>query len=295
MGCTVSTDSSVRSDSSTSNRSSHEPFTPAATVDGNTAKSSQSHDSYLRTVSPPGQVATSQRQNSCEQQTAEGNCQRGFLGLLSGSGGDSAITMSIENCATNPLLARPMAVESATSIEDCFSGVLPAPHEHGILQEELEFDESGPHRSACADLPACKFECSDGEDLGPDCGRQFSDKKNVTETGSQEAAVTRVLKVDKNQRLSLQSGAGIYLLPAVIRGSAVDIDVPLPSSHNPSWASLDLTMVPEEDLEWMELHSRERASPGFMAPEPEDPRWWEPHMRMCYALVSAQEEPTPSN
>jgi hypothetical protein len=115
MGCNVTTESSVTSVPSTSNPSSHQA---AATVDGHSAKSSQSHDSYLQSVSPPGQVATSQRQNSCEQQTTEGNCQRGFLGLLSGSGGDSAITTSLENCATNPLLARPMAVESATSIED---------------------------------------------------------------------------------------------------------------------------------------------------------------------------------
>jgi hypothetical protein len=27
---------------------------------------------------------------------------------------------------------------------------------------------------------------------------------------------------------------------------------------------------------WMELHTSERESPGFVASEPADPRWWEP-------------------
>lgn len=30
-----------------------------------------------------------------------------------------------------------------------------------------------------------------------------------------------------------------------------------------------------QDLDWLELHSRGRASPGFSASEPDDPRWWD--------------------
>jgi hypothetical protein len=44
-----------------------------------------------------------------------------------------------------------------------------------------------------------------------------------------------------------------------------------------------------QDLDWLELHSRGRASPGFSASEPDDPRWWEPQVRTRIGTRTALE------
>lgn len=56
------------------------------------------------------------------------------------------------------------------------------------------------------------------------------------------------------------------------------------------------------ELDWLELHSLGRSSPGFSASEPDDPRWWEPQVRtrtgtkrICESVRCRQPAPGPSD
>jgi hypothetical protein len=242
--------------------------------------------------------AQPQRQYPCEQQSAEESCQCNFLELLSGSGGNSALAISIQNCGTNPLVALPMAVESTGSMEELY-GIghcgFPSSFERTSV-EDGDRERSFQHHSARDDTfpPNMKdSERRDAEGIQVLGNLQCCDDgaaRNSTQVLEAVTPTSASFNARSQQQLSLHNGTGVYLLPSGGRA----VDVPNASSLNASWASLDLTMVPKEDLEWMELHSRERASPGFIAPEPEDPQWCEPHTRMWSALASAQEEYPPS-
>jgi hypothetical protein len=95
-----------------------------------------------------------------------------------------------------------------------------------------------------------------------------------------------VTEADEGRRPSRSAGA--LMEPAYTHPQAPYVLPPVLStvgSFISSFPSIDPAAGATADLEWLEFHSRGRASPGFTTSEPEDPRWWELHVRRAMQQV----------